>query len=386
MTGANTGIGRETVLALAGRGARVFLAGRSESKTRPVIDEIVAQTGNGDLEFLALDLGDLGSVRAGADEFLRTGELFSRLCADGAFGFNSNNAPEVVDVLGTLLLSILCGHSRYAHINALRFDTVTPPILGMNKVVSEDSARRSLKRLDQIGARSWQGRHLRATWEPLLYEPWVLDIDTTIKTIYGHQQGAQVGYNPHKPGRPSHTYHTYWIGRLRLCLDVEVRPGKEHAGKYGMPGLWELIDSLPRVAWPQMIRGDCNYGNEENMREAEGRGLCYLFKLRQTQKAKELILFLESRGGWSDAGQGWEGIEGSLQLTGWSCKRVSSSPARQTRRAEPNQIGAAVVGTGGRLQLRESHLPIHGAGHLAALRDCVGHATLPGESRCGKPL
>ena len=143
------------------------------------------------------------------------------------FGFRSNNAPQVVDVLGTLLLSILCGHSRYAHINALRFDMVTPPILGMSKVVSEDSARRSLKRLDQIGARSWQQRHLRATWEPLLYEPWVLDIDTTIKTIYGHQQGAQVGYNPHKPGRPSHTYHTYWIGRLRLCLDVEVRPGKE---------------------------------------------------------------------------------------------------------------------------------------------------------------
>jgi Transposase DDE domain group 1 len=185
---------------------------------------------------------------------------------------------------------------------------VTPPILGMSKVVSEDSARRSLKRLDQIGARSWQQRHLRATWEPLLYEPWVLDIDTTIKTIYGHQQGAQVGYNPHKPGRPSHTYHTYWIGRLRLCLDVEVRPGKEHAGKYGMPGLWELIDSLPRAAWPQMIRGDCNYGNEDNMREAERRGLCYLFKLRQTQKAKDLILLLESRGGWSDAGQGCEGI------------------------------------------------------------------------------
>lgn len=53
----------------------------------------------------------------------------------------------------------------------------------------------------------------------MLYEPWVLDIDTTIKPIYGRQEGAQVGYNPHKPGRPSHTYHTYWIGRLRLLTD-----------------------------------------------------------------------------------------------------------------------------------------------------------------------
>jgi retinol dehydrogenase-12 len=74
VTGANSGIGRETALELAGRGARVFLASRSEQKTRPVIDEIVAQTGNQALEFLSLDLGDLSSVRACANEFLRAGE------------------------------------------------------------------------------------------------------------------------------------------------------------------------------------------------------------------------------------------------------------------------------------------------------------------------
>jgi hypothetical protein len=79
-------------------------------------------------------------------------------------------------------------------------------------------------------------------------------------------------------------------------------PGKEHAGKYGMPALWELIDSLGREAWPQFIRGDCNYGNEENMKQAEAR-------------------FLETQDRWSPAGSGWEGIEGMLQLSGWSRKR-----------------------------------------------------------------
>jgi NAD(P)-dependent dehydrogenase (short-subunit alcohol dehydrogenase family) len=74
ITGANTGIGRETASALAGRGAKVFLACRSEANTRPVIDEIVAQTGNSALEFLALDLGDLLSVRACAETFLAAGE------------------------------------------------------------------------------------------------------------------------------------------------------------------------------------------------------------------------------------------------------------------------------------------------------------------------
>jgi hypothetical protein len=254
-------------------------------------------------------------------QFLKANELFTRLSADAPFEYRSNNSPGTTNVLGTLLLSVLAGHNRYAHMTALRFDNVTPPLLGMTRVVSEDSARRALKKLDQIGARHWLRRHLRDCWEPLLSEAWVLDIDTTIKTIYGKQEGAEVGYNPHKPGRPSHTYHTYWIARIRLCLDVEVRPGKQHAGKHGMPGLWELIDSLPRELWPEFLRGDCGYGNEENMKEAEARKLCYLFKLRQTKNVKELVKILETKGGWSEAGQGFEGTEGSLQLSGWSRRR-----------------------------------------------------------------
>lgn len=268
-------------------------------------------------------------------QFLKANELFTRLCADAPFAYKSNNAPEVINVLGTLLLSILAGHHRYSHMTALRFDKVTPALLGMSKVVSEDSARRALERLDQIGARTWLRKHLRACWEPLLSEPWVLDIDTTIKTIYGRQEGAEVGYNPHKPGRPSHTYHTYWIARIRLCLDVEVRPGKQHAGKHGMPGLWELIDSLPRTIWPQFLRGDCGYGNEENMKACEDRRLCYLFKLRQTKNVKELVRMLENQGGWVNAGQGFEGTEGSLRLTGWSYNRRVIVLRRLRKSKEP---------------------------------------------------
>jgi retinol dehydrogenase 12 len=73
ITGANTGIGRATAQALAERGATVFLAGRSEARTTAVIREIATQTGNDRLRFLALDLGDLASVRGCADAFRRTG-------------------------------------------------------------------------------------------------------------------------------------------------------------------------------------------------------------------------------------------------------------------------------------------------------------------------
>jgi NAD(P)-dependent dehydrogenase (short-subunit alcohol dehydrogenase family) len=72
VTGANTGIGRVTALVLAEQGAHVYLACRSEERTRPVLDEIARAGGRAD--FLVLDLADLASVRRCAAAFLDRGE------------------------------------------------------------------------------------------------------------------------------------------------------------------------------------------------------------------------------------------------------------------------------------------------------------------------
>jgi hypothetical protein len=91
---------------------------------------------------------------------------------------------------------------------------------------------------------TWLQGHLHQSYAPLLSVSWILDIDATIKPIYGHQQGAEIGYNPHKPGRPSHVYHSYLMGTARLALDVEVQPGIQTAAHHALPGLWRLVDSL----------------------------------------------------------------------------------------------------------------------------------------------
>jgi NAD(P)-dependent dehydrogenase (short-subunit alcohol dehydrogenase family) len=74
VTGANTGIGKETARALSARGARVFVACRSQENGRRAIDEIARETGRRSLELLSLDLGDLDSVRRCAEAFLAAGE------------------------------------------------------------------------------------------------------------------------------------------------------------------------------------------------------------------------------------------------------------------------------------------------------------------------
>jgi NAD(P)-dependent dehydrogenase (short-subunit alcohol dehydrogenase family) len=74
VTGANSGIGRATAVALARRGGRVHLACRSLERTEPVLDEIAALGGPGSGAYLALDLTDLAAVRAAAQTYRSAGE------------------------------------------------------------------------------------------------------------------------------------------------------------------------------------------------------------------------------------------------------------------------------------------------------------------------
>jgi hypothetical protein len=69
----------------------------------------------------------------------------------------------------------------------------------MTKVVSEDSVRGNFSKIDEAKGVLWMQPHLDAVTLPILSEPWILDSDVTVKVLYGHQEGAVKGYNPHKP-------------------------------------------------------------------------------------------------------------------------------------------------------------------------------------------
>lgn len=64
VTGSNTGIGRETALALARMGATTVLGCRDSDKSRAARDAIAADSGNPDVQLFPLDLADGASIRA----------------------------------------------------------------------------------------------------------------------------------------------------------------------------------------------------------------------------------------------------------------------------------------------------------------------------------
>lgn len=272
-------------------------------------------------------------------EFLEVAGLFERWVEQCPLQYSSPNAPAVRDVLGTWLLSILDGQSRYAHVASLRGDAVAPQILGMSRIVGDESLRRALAHIapaprkkhsedqrhvqeQQVNlAEQWMNRALLDSVRHALDTPWILDIDTTIKTLFGHQSGAEVSYNPHKPGRPSHAIHTYWVANLRLVLQAQVQSGKSHSAAKTLPGLIELVTGLPAGQRPHLVRGDCAFGIEGVTCELEAIEQAYLFKLKQSPNVKRLIERQWGRGDWVDAGQGWEACEDMLKLAGWTRAR-----------------------------------------------------------------
>jgi NAD(P)-dependent dehydrogenase (short-subunit alcohol dehydrogenase family) len=72
VTGSNTGVGKELAQMLYAKNAKVYVAARSEDKALKAIDGIktVAPQSTGELVFLRLDLADLTTIRASAQEFL----------------------------------------------------------------------------------------------------------------------------------------------------------------------------------------------------------------------------------------------------------------------------------------------------------------------------
>lgn len=280
-------------------------------------------------------------------EFLKVSGLYDSYANECPLRYTSPNAPKVRDVLGTLLLSILAGHKRYAHITTIRSDRVNPELLGMSEIASEDSIRRALAAMDEVEAIAWADRHLANSTRPVLaLAPWIMDTDNTVKCLYGKQEGAVKSYNPKKPGRPSHSYHSYFMANTRMALGVEVEPGDMHTGKHVSVGLWRLLDSMPRELWPEFIRGDVSFGSEPIMREAEERNLHYLTKLRLTSNVKKLINRLIAKGEWVDAGQGFKGCEATLCLTGWSKSRrviVLKRPIRGEVLISDDQLNLAFI-------------------------------------------
>ena len=254
--------------------------------------------------------------------FVRRSGIFEALAASCPIQRTSPNAAPVYDVLQSFALTALCDGRRFRHVDRLREDPTLCGLLGMKSVVGDDAIRRFFASLEPEISAAWVAQAARPLWSALP-EALILDWDSTVQTKYGHQQGAEVGYNPQKPGRRSFHPLLAVAAGTRLCPYYRFRSGNTVTASQWEEAMEQCARWLGgRKVW--LNRGDLGLGQEKIMawHECAPERPRYLFKLRLTANVRRALAAVREEQWQGPASRGvLQVAEVWVQLPGWSRAR-----------------------------------------------------------------
>ncbi len=203
------------------------------------------------------------------------------------------NARKLIDYL--IDCSIL-GHTRFSHMDALKFDPGYLTVKELTRFPDESTFRTFLKKLNwshliQLISINKELLHRKAKLEAKRLV-WI-DIDDTVITLFGEQEGGANGYNPRYHGRPSYKVRVAFIAETGELLHMELNPGNTHGMKDFLSFIKEVEAMLPPEYIIEGIRADCGFADQEVMNYAEEKGWYYIFKLPRKATVKRAISYLE---------------------------------------------------------------------------------------------
>ena len=141
-------------------------------------------------------------------------------------GSNRGYAPE--QLVNQFMLSVWSGANRFEHLEVTRFDATLGKIFGYEKMANYKALTRLLDKFDQATIESVFPGLYQHLFDQVGLQTLTLDLDSTVLTRYGFQQGAIRGYNPSKRGRASHHPLMAFVADSRMLANVWLRPGNAH--------------------------------------------------------------------------------------------------------------------------------------------------------------
>jgi hypothetical protein len=229
----------------------------------------------------------------------------------------SNRGYDPVDIIESFWTSIWIGAQRYTHCSWLRFDTTLKGIFNWKDVPSQSTYSRffgkfSLKRNTEVFPRIQQW-----FFEQLRFDNMTLDLDSSVVTRYGEQEGAKVGYNPQKRGRPSHHPLMAFMSEMRMVVNAWMRPGNTSSLSNTINFLEETFSILQNKKIG-LLRADSGFFSETFMQYLEKRATHYIVAAKFYAPLKS-----ELRSGktWICVADGIDMTEWEYKLPGWSKPR-----------------------------------------------------------------
>jgi len=250
---------------------------------------------------------------------------------------------DVVDAIFLPLIAIVGGARSIAGIVTVWADSVLCRASGWISIPDETTFGRLLRTFKEqhineletlthkIRAKIWRqalrsGKNLVGARSTL-----VIDVDSTVKTAYGSQEGVEKGYNPHKQGAASYHPLLAFCAETKEILQGWLRCGTAYTSNGIVEFTKQLLAHLPNRT-RILFRGDSGFfvGNLLDLLDREKHG--YLIKV----KLKGLVGLL-SRQQWKPVlGQsGWEQCTFYHRCATWSRARLFMA-VRIEKPAEPN--------------------------------------------------
>jgi hypothetical protein len=141
----------------------------------------------------------------------------------------------------------------------------------------------------------------------------IFDLDSTVVTVFGHQEQAAVGYNPRYRGKRSYNPLVCMETNSTFFWDAELRAG--NAGTWD--GSVELLDTSFSNVPPDIreirLRADSGFGFDPVLRVLEQESVDYVVVARMTQGLKRLLPGLR----YESVNRQWEMAEFDYRPHGW---------------------------------------------------------------------
>lgn len=234
---------------------------------------------------------------------------------------SSNSLFPVHKILLYLIIGWTLGCERIFHFRNLQHDSLIKRFLGgrcpQHTLLYKELARISQSRPEV----AFDLRKLNMQMiQPCLPNDLILDLDSTVETLYGSQQGAAVGANSHKPGRKSYHPLLAFEGQSRLCLNGTLREGNSHSSKNADLFVEETLAMLGTNV-VKYARFDKGFGGEDFYRLWETKNIGYVGKMKWTQRLQDEVKQCRYWTRFVDDDWIIEGIAMIYRATSWKTSR-----------------------------------------------------------------
>jgi len=154
----------------------------------------------------------------------------------------SNRGYSPVQLFIQFMASVWCGANRYAHLDVTRFDYSIQRLFNWKRMPEHKAFQRYFNKFDVSITQNVFGGLYRWFFKQLKFDNFTMDIDSSILTRYGVQQGARKGYNTQKPGRNSQHPIIAFVSDVEFIANFWLRSGDAHTANNFKAFLEETLE------------------------------------------------------------------------------------------------------------------------------------------------